>query len=84
MSRPGSLHERYVPTPCSKAYSAAEQHSARADDLSVVGAAPHFEFCSLRMMLFLVTTFVLVFSICALYDNVRSNAIMGDMRFRIE
>ena len=32
------------------AYSAAEYHNARADDLSVVGVAPHFEFLSLRMM----------------------------------
>ena len=38
----------------------------------MVGVAPHFEFLSLRMMLFLVPTFFLVFSICALYDNVRS------------
>ena len=43
------------------------------DDLSVVGVAPHFEFHSLRMMFFLVPTFFLVFSICALYDNVRSS-----------
>ena len=39
----------------------------------MVGVAPHFEFRSLRMMLFLVPTFFLVFSICALYDNVRSS-----------
>ena len=33
--------------------------------------APHFEFLSsLRMMLFLVPHFFLVFSICALYDGV--------------
>ena len=31
-----------------QAYSAAELHSARADDLSVVGVAPHFEVLSLR------------------------------------
>ena len=35
--------------------------------------APQFEFLSLRMMLFLVPTFFLVFSMCALYDNVRSS-----------
>ena len=35
--------------------------------------APHFEVLSLRMMLFLVPTFFLVFSICALYDSVRSS-----------
>ena len=39
----------------------------------MVGVAPHFEVFSLRMMLFLVPTFFLVFSICALYDNVRSS-----------
>ena len=33
-----------------QAYSAAEKHSARADDLSVVGVAPHFEFRNLQMM----------------------------------
>ena len=56
-----------------QAYSAVEWHSARADDLSVVGVASHFEVLSLRMMLFLVPTFFLVFSICALYHNVRSS-----------
>ena len=56
-----------------QAHSAAESHSARADDLSVAGAAPHFEFLSLRMMLFLAPTFFLVFSVCVLYDNVRSS-----------
>ena len=56
-----------------QAFSAADKHSARADDLSVVGVAPHFEFLSLRVMLFLVPTFFLVFSICALYDTVRSS-----------
>ena len=40
-----------------QAYYAAEYHNARADDLSVVGVDPHFEFLSLRMMLFLVPTF---------------------------
>ena len=54
------------------AYYAAESHSARADDLSVVGVAPHFEVLCLRMM-FLVQTFFCVYSICALYDNVRSS-----------
>ena len=39
----------------------------------MVGVAPHFEVLSLRIMLFLVPTFFLVFSICALYDNVRSS-----------
>ena len=39
----------------------------------MVGVAPHFEGLSLRMMLFLVPTFFLVFSICALYYNVRSS-----------
>ena len=37
----------------------------------MVGVASHFEVLSLRMMLFLVPTFFLVFSICALYENVR-------------
>ena len=41
--------------------------------MSVVVVAPHFEVLSSRMMLFLVPTFFLVFSICALYDNVRSS-----------
>ena len=54
-----------------QAYTA--EYSARADDLSVVGVASHFEVLSLRMMLFLVPTFFFVFSICALYDNVRSS-----------
>ena len=58
-----------------QAYSAAKQHSARADDLSVVGVDPHFEFLSLRMMLFLVPTFFLVFSVCALYDNLQSSVM---------
>ena len=40
--------------------------------MSVVGVS-HFEVLSLRIMLFLVPTFFLVFSICALYDNVRSD-----------
>ena len=40
---------------------------------SVVRVAPHFEFVRLRMMLFLVPTFLLVFSTCALYDNVGSS-----------
>ena len=44
----------------------AEQHSARADDLSVIGVAPHFAVLSLRMILFLVPTFFFVFSICAI------------------
>ena len=39
----------------------------------MVGVAPNVEVLSLRMMLFLVPTFFLVFSICALYDNVRSS-----------
>ena len=39
----------------------------------MVGVAPYFEFLSLRVMLFLAPTFFLVFSICALYDNVRSS-----------
>ena len=39
----------------------------------MVGVAPHFDFLSLRMMLFLAPTFFLVFSICALYDNVQSS-----------
>ena len=39
----------------------------------MVGVAPHFEFLSLQMMLFLVATFFLVFSMCALYDNFRSS-----------
>ena len=56
-----------------QAYSAAEQHSAQADDLSVVGVATHFEVLSLRIRLFLVPTLFLVFSICALYDNVQSS-----------
>ena len=60
-----------------QAYSAAEQHSARADDLSVVGLAPHFEVRSLRIMLFLGPTFFLVFSICALDDNVRSSVTIN-------
>ena len=47
--------------------------SARADDLSVVGVAPRFEVLSLRMTLFLVPTFFLIFSMCALYDNVLSS-----------
>ena len=38
--------------------------------MSVVGVAPHFEVLRLRIMLFLVPTLFLVFSICALYDNV--------------
>ena len=54
------------------AYYAAESHSARADDLSVVGVAPYFEVLCLRMM-FLVQTFFFVSLICALYDNVRSS-----------
>ena len=54
-------------------YSAAELHSARADDLSVFGVAPHFEVLSLWIMLFLVPTLLLVFSICDLYDNLRSS-----------
>ena len=33
------------------------------------GVAPHFDVLSLRMMLFLVPTFFLVLSICALYDK---------------
>ena len=41
--------------------------------MSVVGVAPHFEVLRLRIMLFLVPTFFLVYSICALYDNVRSS-----------
>ena len=41
--------------------------------MSVVGVATHFEVLRLRIMLFLVPTFFLVFSICALYDNVRSS-----------
>ena len=50
-----------------QAFSAAEQayHSPRADDLDVVGAiTSHYEFLSLRMMLFLAPTFFLVFSMC--------------------
>ena len=39
----------------------------------MVGVAYHFEVLSLRMMLFLIPNFFLVFSICALYDNVRSS-----------
>ena len=39
----------------------------------MVGVASNYEVLSLRMMLFLVPTFFLVFSICALYDNVRSS-----------
>ena len=35
----------------------------------------HFEVLSLRIMLFLVPIFFLVFSICALYDNVRSRVV---------
>ena len=46
------------------AYSAAEQHSARAGGLSVVGVAPHFEVLSLRMMLFLVPTFFGLLDMC--------------------
>ena len=41
--------------------------------MSVVAVAPHFEVLRLRIMLFLVPTFFLVFSICALCDNVRSS-----------
>ena len=41
----------------------------------MVGVAPHFEFLCLRMMLFLVPTFFLVFSMCALYDNVQSSVM---------
>ena len=39
----------------------------------MVGVAPHFEVLSLRIMLFLVPTSFLVFSMCALYDNVLSS-----------
>ena len=39
----------------------------------MVGVAPHFEFLSLRMMLFLVPTFFFVLSMCALCDNVLSS-----------
>ena len=41
----------------------------------MVGVAPHFEILSLRMMLFLVPSFFLVFSICALYDNLWSDDV---------
>ena len=38
----------------------------------MVGVAPHFEFLSLRMMLFLVLTFFFVFSMCDLYNDIAS------------
>ena len=41
--------------------------------MRVVGVATHFEVLSLRIRLFLVPTLFLVFSICALYDNVQSS-----------
>ena len=45
--------------------------------MSVFGVAPHFELLSLRIMLFPVPTSFLVFSICALYDNIRSSMTPG-------
>ena len=50
VSRPVSLHGWTVPT---LGKHTLQLSSARADDLSVVGVAPHFEVLSLRMMLFL-------------------------------
>ena len=73
MSHPVSLHGWSAPTPGRRTLQLSIMALSRADDLSVVGVAPHFEVPSLRMMLFLVPTFFLVFSICALYDNVRSS-----------
>ena len=71
MSHPVYLHGWSAPTPGRRTLQLSS--SARADDLNAVGVAPHFEALSLRMMLFLVPTFFSVFSICSLYDNVRSS-----------
>ena len=49
-----------------QAYSAAEEQKARQLGLSVDALHHHFEFASLRMMLFLAFTFIFVFSICVL------------------
>ena len=49
-----------------QAYSAVDMHRARAVDRIVLGEAPHCVLLSLRMMLFLVHTFALVFSTCLL------------------
>lgn len=55
------------------AYSAEEQHRARAVDLNVCAVAPHLELVSFRRMLFRELTFSLVFLTCSLQERVRSS-----------